>query len=126
MDIERLKNWLRAYGAAWGSRDAKAASSLFAGDASYYETPFSPPARGHSGVEEYWTAATRNQSNISFSWEILDLSENVAVVRWWTKFNRKKRKSLVELDGILLLEFNDDGLCRTLREWWHTKESKTP
>ena len=123
MDIEQLKDWLRAYGAAWESRDAKAASRLFAGDASYYETPFGPPARGRNGVEEYWIAATRRQSNVSFSWEVLDLSDDVGIVRWWAKFNRTRPKSVVELDGVLLLEFNDEGLCRTLREWWHKKES---
>jgi hypothetical protein len=28
------------------------------------------------------------------------------------------------LDGIFLLEFNDEGLCRDLREWWHRAETE--
>lgn len=123
MNTAQLENWLRAYGAAWGNRDPKAASRLFSADASYYETPFGPPARGHRGVEEYWAAATHKQSNISFSWEILSLSNDIGIVRWWATFARLKSSTKVELDGVLLLEFNHDGLCRTLREWWHRKES---
>jgi hypothetical protein len=123
MDLEQLKDWLRAYGAAWGNRDPIAASRLFSADASYYETPFGPPARGHSGVEEYWVAATQKQTNISFSWEVLSFTDDVGIVRWWATFSRLKSNAKVELDGVLLLEFNDDGLCRTFREWWHKKES---
>jgi ketosteroid isomerase-like protein len=123
MDLEQLEDWLRAYGAAWENRDAKAAERLFSADASYYETPFGPPARGHGGVEEYWTAATQNQSNISFSWEIIGLADDVGFVRWQATFTRLTSNAEVALDGVFLLKFNNDGLCESLREWWHKREN---
>jgi hypothetical protein len=32
----------------------------------------------------------------------------------------------VRLDGVFVLEFSEDGLCRSLREWWHRDEATPP
>jgi hypothetical protein len=122
MTIDQLEDWLSAYGNAWTAREPESAAQLFSDDASYFETPFSPPNRGRSGIREYWSAATRNQSDITFSWKILNLTKNVGVVRWQAAFKRTISNTRVELDGVFVLDFEDAGLCRTLREWWHRKE----
>jgi hypothetical protein len=72
---------------------------------------------------EYWSAATRDQSDITFSWQIVSLIKNVGVVHWHSAFKRTSSNIRVELDGVFVLEFDDRGLCRALREWWHRKES---
>jgi ketosteroid isomerase-like protein len=122
MTTAELEDWLQAYKRAWVSRNPGAAAKLFSDDAAYFETPFAPPARGKAGIMEYWSAATRNQSDITFSWEIISLAESVGIVRWQGAFKRTLKKTRVELDGVLVLEFDEAGLCNTLREWWHRRE----
>lgn len=122
MNETELANWLEAYGRAWERRDPEAAAALFSADARYYETPFAPPARGRDGVRAYWAHATRNQADISFAYDTISASNGRGIARWQSRYTRPSSGARVTLDGIFLLEFNDDGLCRELREWWHRSE----
>ena len=123
MTNDQLEEWVSEYGKAWTSRDPDAAARLFAKDAVYFETPFGPPAKGSSQIAEYWAAATRSQSNIAFSSQIVCLVDHVGVVRWQASFKRASAEKRVRLDGVFLLDFDEKGLCKSLREWWHREES---
>jgi uncharacterized protein (TIGR02246 family) len=118
----QLRSWLDAYGAAWETRDPDAAADLFADDVEYYETPFGQPARGREGVRAYWAGATGNQRDVSFAHDILAVTGNRGLARWRVEFTRVSSGTTVRLDGVFLLEFGDDGRCRSLREWWHRSE----
>ncbi len=122
MNEIELRSWLEAYGRAWKGRDPEAAAALFSRDALYYETPFVAPAQGRDGVRAYWTQATRNQADISFSYEIISVSKGRGIARWQARYTRRSSGANATLDGMFLLEFDDDGLCRELREWWHLSE----
>lgn len=122
MTEKRLRDWLEAYGRAWMSRDADTAANLFSADVAYYETPFGEPARGRTGVYRYWSAATGAQRDITFRYEILAVTASGGIVRWSADFTRIASGARVQLDGVLLLEFDEEGLCRRLREWWHRRE----
>lgn len=119
MNESDLGRWLDRYGRAWETRDPQAAAALFSEDARYYETPFVEPAIGRRGVFDYWANATGGQSDVSFSHEIVAVSGQRGVARWRARFTRASTGATVVLDGIFLLEFAEDGLCRELREWWH-------
>jgi uncharacterized protein (TIGR02246 family) len=119
-----LKTWLERYGQAWENRDPEAAAALFSEDARYYETPFLAPAQGRDGVRRYWAAATRNQSEITFSYDIVSVSGGQGIARWWATFRRVQSDVTASLDGVFLLEFNNEGLCCELREWWHRAETE--
>lgn len=121
----KLGEWLDAYGRAWESRDPDAAAVLFTEDAEYYETPFGDPARGRSGVRGYWAAATANQRDVRFTHEVMAVAESRGIARWWSEFTRTSSGAAVRLDGVFVLEFGEDGLCRSLREWWHRSEGGT-
>ena len=120
MKKTELEAWLESYGEAWETRDAEAAAALFSADAEYYETPFVAPAVGREGIRSYWANATRNQKDVNFSYEIVSTSGKQGVARWWATFTRCSSGATVSLDGVFLLEFDDEGLCRELREWWHS------
>ena len=105
--------------------DPEAVVALFSEDARYYETPFLPPARGHDGVRDYWANATRKQSDVSFSYEVVSLFGDRGIARWWAEFTRVSSGTRAALDGIFLLEFDNEGLCRELREWWHITETES-
>ena len=119
MTGDSLKNWLEAYGTAWESRNPEAAAALFAEDVIYQETPFGEPARGRAGVRTYWAAATTNQRDVRFSFEILSVSRHQGIAQWSAEFMRQHAGARVELDGVFVLRFDEQGLCQSLREWWH-------
>lgn len=118
MDSDSLHAWLDAYGSAWESRDPEKAASLFSEDALYFETPFSEPASGQGGVQEYWAAAVEGQRNVKFFHEVLAVSGHQGIARWWAEFTRLSSGKRAKLDGIFLLTFAENNLCRELREWW--------
>ncbi len=124
MTSSQFLAWLEGYRQAWETRDPEAAAALFVGDATYYETPFGPPAQGKDGIRKYWAAATGSQRDVSFSYEILSISDARGVARWWAEFTRIPSGVKARLDGIFLLEFDANGLCRSLREWWHKSEAR--
>lgn len=123
MTEEQLTRWVEGYGRAWEGRAPRAAMVLFADGAEYYETPFAPPYRGREGVRDYWRDATRSQRDIAFRHEVLAVRGSTGIVRWAADFRRVPAGHRVRLDGILVLTFDPEGLCRTLREWWHVSDA---
>jgi len=126
MTKESFSRWCRAYGHAWGARDPDAAAALFAPDACYCETPFTAPMRGQEAIRAYWEAAVRTQRDITFSYFVLGVSGARGLAHWQAAFIRVPGNARVWLDGILAVEMNKAGLCRTFREWWHRRETHPP
>jgi ketosteroid isomerase-like protein len=116
-----LRNWLRAYGSAWEARNAAAASQLFSKDALYFETPYAEPFRGRDGINAYWARVTGDQRDVDFDSEALGFIGRTGVAKWSARFKLASNGAGVELNGVFLLEFDDDGLCTQLREWWHAR-----
>lgn len=122
MNTEALHKWLTAYGHAWETRDPEAAAALFTEDAVYYEKPYTEPARGRGGVHEYWDDAVSDHGAVTFSFDILSTSKSLNFVRWLTNLTRLSSGKQVKIDGIFVLQFAENGLCRELREWWFYEE----
>lgn len=120
---KRLEQWLSDYKTAWESRDADLAARLFTSDASYREQPFEAPELGDDGIRKYWSQATADQRDIRFRFSILAEDGRMGIAHWRAEFTRVSSGVLVELDGVFLLEFADDGRCRDLKEWWHVKST---
>jgi hypothetical protein len=123
LDQAIVRRWLAGYKSAWERADPRAAAELFTADAKYFETPFDPPMVGPPGIRAYWQAVPESQREVAFESEIVALRSSTAVVRWRARFVRLPARSRVELDGVFLLEFAGDGRCRSLREWWHRRET---
>jgi len=123
MNPESLRAWLEGYRLAWETRDPEAVIRLFAEDATYKETPFTQPLHGRDAIRQYWSeVVAAAQEQVRFGYEILAVTEDISIVRWWASFVRVASKKQVSLDGIFLLRFDTGGLCRELREWWVRKE----
>jgi uncharacterized protein (TIGR02246 family) len=121
MDAGRVEDWLDRYGRAWEARDPDAAAALFTEDATYRETPFAEPLRGAAGVRDYWAGVTELQEDVRFGYELLAVTGDLAIALWTSAFSRAPGGERAELDGVFVLRFGDDGLCRELREWWHAR-----
>jgi ketosteroid isomerase-like protein len=119
LTMEALTNWLDAYGDAWEKRDAMAAAALFSDDASYRVTPYKEPHLGRESITEYWATVTEGQRNVRFQYESLSVSGNTGIAHWSAKFDVEPDGGSFALDGIFVLDFDENGRCRVLREWWH-------
>lgn len=116
---DEFESWLQAYQAAWEGRDAQAAASLFSPGAEYYWTPFDPPQRGRDGVAAAWNGAVMHQRDIHMTFEVLAVEGKRGIAKWHTNFTAVPSNEPVQLDGILIAEFDGPQQCRVFREWWH-------
>jgi hypothetical protein len=117
-----FKSWLEAYGRAWVGRNPQAAADLFAEDGTYQVTPFVEPMRGRPAIFEYWSNVARTQQDIQFGYEILAVTQEAGIARWWASFLIVPQGLQTKLDGISLISLDADGRCRLLREWWHKEQ----
>ena len=116
-----VENWLERYGSAWESRDPDAVEALFTPDARYYETPYADPFEGAAGVREYWARVTSDQRDIAFDSSVVAVTANTGIARWSATFMSISGEVKVELNGVFILEFDADGRCAVLHEWWHAR-----
>lgn len=115
---EQIARWVEAYRIAWETRDPNAAAALFTENGSYRNNIFEEPHRGRDGVAAYWAGVTAAQSEpaVQMGEPFVD-GDRVAVEFWTTMLDAGDE---LTLPGCLLLKFDDDGLCRDLREYWMT------
>jgi hypothetical protein len=121
-DRAAFESWLEAYGKAWESRDAEAAAALFAEDGTYQVTPFLAPMRGRKAILEYWLGVARTEENIRFGYEILVSNSEINIARWSASFVIAPHGLQTKLDGIFLISLDEEGRCKSLREWWHKQQ----
>jgi steroid delta-isomerase len=112
-----VREWLEAYRRAWEGKDADAAAALFAEDATYRSNIFESPHPGPQGVRQYWLDVTASQEDVRvLIGEPFGDGDRVAAEFWTTMLAGGGESTLA---GILLLEFDGDGRCAALREYWH-------
>ncbi len=121
LDTAALETWLQKYGAAWVARDAAAAGPLFTVDATYHEMPFDPAKQGRAAIQDYWKTVTADQRDIQFESKVIAVNGNTGVAHWKATFKVQSTGATIALDGVFVLEFDDQGQCKSLREWWHVK-----
>lgn len=118
---DAVAEWLAGYEEAWESLDADKAAALFTEEATYQENPHAEPFRGRQGVHDYWSTVTADQQDVDFSYDVLAVTERTGIAHWRSEFTQKSSGSNVVLDGVFVLEFTPEGLCSSLREWWHVQ-----
>jgi uncharacterized protein (TIGR02246 family) len=119
MNKDAFKSWLDGYRRAWETRDPQAAADLFTEDATYRETPFTEPERGRPAIQEYWREATSSQDQIQFGYEILSVTGDQGIARWWVSMNTVPSETAFKMDGIFLVRMADGTRCQEFMEWWH-------
>jgi len=122
MTAKAFASWLDAYGRAWESRKPQTAADLFAQDGTYQVTPFLEPMRGRQALLEYWTHVAQTEQDIQFGYEILAVTPDHGIARWWASFVIVPPVLNTKLDGIFLISLDESGRCHSLREWWHKQQ----
>jgi hypothetical protein len=121
-DLPAFRSWLDAYGKAWESRNAEAAAALYAEDGTYQVTPFLEPMRGRKAIFEYWSEVARTEENVRFGYEMLVANSGLNIARWWASFVIVPQGLQTKLDGIFLISLDEEGRCKSLREWWRKEQ----
>jgi hypothetical protein len=125
-DHDRLSSWLERFGHAWETRDPEQAAALFSEDGSYRETPFDDPLIGTDEIRSHWSRLPRAREDISFTYEILAVTEPWGLAHWHGSYTPVDREVRLELDGILQVSLDADGRCRDFREWSNRHEDPAP
>jgi hypothetical protein len=58
---------------------------------------------------------------VKFESKVIAVNGKTGVAHWHAKFRVASTGAILELDGVFVLEFDESGLCKSLREWWHLK-----
>ena len=120
MTETELNDWLEKYGRAWTTQDPDAAASIFTEDGTYAWSPFTEPLRGREAIRSAWHQATQEQpEDIRFGHEILSVTKERGIARWWASMNVKSTAQVVRREGIYLITLPTGKLCTELREWWN-------
>ena len=118
---EHFQQWMETYGKSSADNDPHASADLFAENAAYYETPFAEPMIGRKAIYEYWNNGAHTLKDKESNFEILSVKDNLGIARWQSKFTVIESGKRLALDCLFVVEFSNDGLCQTFREWWHLK-----
>lgn len=113
MDYASVSSWIDDYFAAWATNNPSHVAGLFSPEAVYQTGPFSKPWRGRDEIVTRWTAGRTEL--LRHTHNVLAIDGDHAVIRWNVVVETKERP--LEIDGILVLVFDDNGLCRERREW---------
>lgn len=123
LTLEQFTTWMTAYGRASAENDPQASANLFAENARYHENPFDEPITGRTAIYEYWDKGARNLKDKESTFEILSVQENRGIAHWQSKFTVTESGKRLALDCLFVVEFDDEGLCQSFREWWHIREA---
>jgi uncharacterized protein (TIGR02246 family) len=113
----RIEDWAERYARAWEQADDEAVGALFTDDATYRSDPFREPHRGRDAIRAYWRGVTSSQSNVAVDVGRIVVDGRRGVVEWWTQMDTDGTP--VTLPGALILDFDDSGRCRALREYFN-------
>ncbi|MGH8246289.1 MAG: hypothetical protein ACREUU_07635, partial [Gammaproteobacteria bacterium] len=89
------------------------------------DSPYEEPLLGPQGIHAYWTGVTKDQRNVEFRFQVIGVTGSTGIAHWSAAFDVETSKSRIELDGIFILDFDQSGKCRSLREWWHLRSTSS-
>jgi hypothetical protein len=125
---ESLQAWLDAYMHAWETYDPKDVESLFSEDAEYRYHPADEPVAGRAEIVENWVnpsgdASTRDKpGTFAGAYAPFAVDGNRAVAVGVSTYYTDATRSTVSriYYNSWLLEFADDGRCRSFIEYYMT------
>ena len=113
---------MKQYGNAWEKLDSEAITKIFTEDATYQETPFKEPLKGHSEIRNYWENIVKiKEKNVKFTLNNIYARGNIGIAEWKSSFIRRDNDNPEELRGIILIEVQN-GKIKKLWEYWHREE----
>ncbi len=121
VDLAAFRSWLDRYLEAWRSNDPAEVEALFAEDAVYSWGPFREPARGRDAIVKAWVEGGVPEE-LRLAHEAWAVAGERGMAHFTASFGNAEG-AVVEIDGILVCDFDVDGRCTLHREWYARRES---
>jgi ketosteroid isomerase-like protein len=125
---QQVASWLGNYVRAWETYDPDLIGALFAEDVVYEYHPFDEPVRGRLAVVTSWLEGKDTPGTYEGQYEPVAIDGNVAVAHGRTRYYKDASKAELdrEFDNIFVLRFDEQGRCRSLREWYMSPRGQKP
>ena len=126
MTRDDVQGWLDRYIAAWEADDAAAIGDLFTADARYRFHPSDEGFVGREAIVRSWLdptgdASTRDEPGTwEAAYEPFVVGGHRAVAVGWSRYYDDTSKTTIRFvfDNAYLLEFGEDGRCRSFTEFY--------
>jgi len=120
LTTETVAAWLRAYVCAWETYDPDALAALFSEDATYSFLPFDEPVQGRLAIVASWLEGQDAAGTYEADYKPVAIDGNLAVAQLRSRYFKDASKVELErqYDNLFLIEFDDEGRCRSFREWY--------
>lgn len=116
MSSSNVDATIRAYAAAWGSRDREAWLATFALDATQEDPVGEAVRRGHREIGQFWDQAMDRYDSIEIvPREVYVIGREAAMV--WT-INGATADGAVTFDGVDVFSLDDTGRIASVRAYW--------
>jgi SnoaL-like protein len=103
------------YEHAWRTAGTDTLPDLFTGDAIYSQGPYLPPRRGVDEIAAMWDEARDGPDEVfRMNHQVVAVDGNTAVVRVEVWYGEPVTQ---EFRDLWVMEFADDGRCRSFEEW---------
>lgn len=116
---ERYLGWAKRFFESWKNLEGVKTTELFAKDVEYYETALGAPCSSFDEVVKLWAVVPNNQSDISYSYEIVAFNEERCVINW--RMSRIVNNTSQRIDGIIVFALDDDNKCKFFKQWRYTE-----
>jgi ketosteroid isomerase-like protein len=114
-DRAMVSRWLAGYEAAWRAPGTDGLADLFAGDATYLQSPYEPPVTGLDSIRRMWEEQREGPGEIfTMATEIIAVDGPTAVVRAEVRYGNPLRQ---EYRDLWVIRLGEDGRCRWFEEW---------
>jgi ketosteroid isomerase-like protein len=118
---EHVEKWVNA----WNNHDLKGVLSMYSDDIEFSSPKIKAvfPERKSSKItnklelEEYWTKALKNYSNLHFIPKQTIFQGNLCILEYYATLDGKNKISVIEK-----FEFQDDGLIKTSSAFYGAEE----
>ncbi len=115
---ELYRRLIDTFGRGWEQGDVDTIASVFAPDAVFLETPFSPTESGLAAIRGYWSAVPKNHAEVVFrSGEIYEAGPWFAT-EFRCTYRRRRSGEKVEAKGAIFCQTQDNKITE-MRMYWH-------
>jgi ketosteroid isomerase-like protein len=121
MDRQELQTWLDRYIEAWRKPDRDSIGGLFSEDAEYRYHPFDEPIVGRDAIVASWLEDPDEPDSWEARYEPFAVDGNRAVATGVTRYFEREGQTSRVYDNAFLMDFGDDGRCRSFTEWFRTR-----
>jgi ketosteroid isomerase-like protein len=118
MDRQGFQDWLDRYVAAWKSYDRDAIAELWSNDAEYRYHPEDEPVRGREAIVQDWLGEQDEPGRYDGRYEVLAIDGEEHVAMGWSRYYDERGALQDEYWNIYRCQFDGDGRCTLLTEWW--------